>query len=74
MKGDTMEIKSWSANAHCPYCKFTNVINHKWDIPESARWGRPFILECDSEEGGCGRYFAAKIKLEVVTETRPVDL
>ena len=47
----------------CPYCGFENVIKAK-SVNNSYH---PNVVTCDSEEGGCDRFFGVKITLSVIT-------
>lgn len=56
-----------NAKVKCPYCGLENVIiiNPENLIEEQ-------VVVCDHEEGGCDRYFAAFIRVEVETEGKEI--
>lgn len=54
----------------CPMCGYVNKLSHtsqkEYYHIES---GKPFVMCCDSEEGGCDRYFVAEVTLSASVET-----
>ena len=57
----------------CPMCKHVNTLDEKQLDYYSAKNNKPFVICCDSEEGGCDRYFVVKITLEPHVQTYIVD-
>ena len=54
----------------CPMCGYTNVVGARVLIEHyHAHDGSPFIFLCDSEEGGCDRYFVTQINLVASVHT-----
>lgn len=49
-------------NATCPYCGHDN--KYCAEITDQYTT-RPLVYACDEEEGGCGRYFAVRLSLEI---------
>lgn len=48
----------------CPMCKYVNIVSagvlrERLHVHE----GAPFIFLCDTEKGGCDRYFVTEIHL-----------
>lgn len=49
--------------AVCPYCQHEN----KFQIANKETQGtEPYIFCCDDDEGGCGKEFVVRLKLEPV--------
>ena len=47
----------------CPICGYHNTLTDKMREILQVREGHPFIITCDSDEGGCDSHFAVVIKL-----------
>lgn len=51
----------------CPMCGHLNKMDSR--AYYKVEPGRPFIMTCDSEEGGCDRYFVAQINVVANVKT-----
>jgi hypothetical protein len=47
----------------CPMCGYDNKISEQQQNNLGVKEGRPFIVLCDNEEGGCDRYFVVEVTL-----------
>lgn len=53
----------------CPMCGTINKLKPRLIEAENIRNGIPFIFLCDNENGGCDRWFVAKITLQPTVKT-----
>lgn len=53
----------------CPYCGFVNKVNLEYED----QYPSPGIIICDSEEGGCDRYFVIKPRINLEARTFKIE-
>ena len=53
----------------CPMCGFVNKITPAQSDYLNAQDGKPFVMTCDNEEGGCDRYFVVEVTLSAAIKT-----
>jgi hypothetical protein len=50
-------------------CGFVNKITPAQSDYLNAQDGKPFVMTCDNEEGGCDRYFVVEVTLSAAIKT-----
>jgi hypothetical protein len=45
----------------CPYCQFENHLSDGWQVVLHLEDGKPVVMTCDSEAGGCDRLFVLQV-------------
>lgn len=58
----------------CPHCEFRMTAGQKILDFIGAKEYTPFLVNCDVEMGGCGKYFVATMKVEVIIKTQKVEI
>jgi hypothetical protein len=65
---------TWTVHIICPMCGHDNKLTSEALKLYNAKDGRPFVMTCDNEEGGCDRYFVAEIVLTPTVRTSTIDI
>jgi transcription elongation factor Elf1 len=60
-------MKGKTAYFTCPYCGYSN---HAWVKMDDD--GKPLVVSCDPENGGCDRYFVVIHHISVKTTVMPL--
>lgn len=64
----------YTISVKCPMCGHTNQVTDAWLDAIHAEYGKPFVMTCDNEEGGCDRVFVAKIVFTPSVRTSTVEI
>jgi hypothetical protein len=55
-----MEIRK-ALKVKCPYCQFENELGVGWQVVLHLEDGKPVVMTCDIESGGCDRPFVLQV-------------
>jgi hypothetical protein len=63
-----------TVSVKCPMCGFENKLDKMAQDWYRIKDGDPFVMTCDSENGGCDRFFVARVTLSHNVTTALVDI
>lgn len=67
-----MEVRR-TLKVECPYCGHVNEIKTMYQDIKGIQDGKPVVLTCDLEEGGCDVPFVFQVNWEPVIKTAKID-